>query len=586
MLANISTSTVNTKELYFGWLDTTIFVLMLASSTMIGIYFGIWGKREDTPKEYLHGGKKMSTVPVAVSLVASFISGIMVMGAPTEIYLYGINYLLICFSIPLVGAATYYIYLPVFYDLQLTSTYEYLQLRFNRSVRVMASILCTISLLLYIPIVVYVPALAFSQVSGMNVHFITPALSVLCIFYTMIGGIKAVVWTDFLQGVLMLVSGIGVIILGVVKNGGFGTVWERNLEGGRLNVDFNPSPFSRLTFWSTIFGNAFYWTGVMAINQAMVQKFLSLPSFNKARTSLILFVIFLIMITFVSCLSGIVIYATYYDCDPVKSKTVSRPDQVLPYFAMDVARSVPGLPGLFVAGIFSASLSTMSSCLNALGATLFDDFVRPCLKNKISDKMANNIIKCVIIGVGAVCVLIVFIVDKLGSVLQLNLSMAGVTNGALVGLFSLGMFIPRANSKGALVGSISSIVLMGWIVFGTQNAMANGDIKQPLLPFRTDGCDVNVTYSDNVEFQESNEEVFILYKLSFLYYSLIGIVIVLVIGTIVSYFTEQPEEKQMDPILFTPIIRKFMERRQDYECTESAEKEFLNYKPEEFSTCH
>ncbi|KAJ4433289.1 hypothetical protein ANN_15548 [Periplaneta americana] len=174
------------KALFFSWLDFTLFILMLVVSTLIGIYFGFWGKKEDTPKEYLHGGKTMNTMPVAVSLVSSIISGITVMGAPSEIYMYGTLYWLVCVSAVLIGFINNYIYLPVFYELQLTSTYEYLQLRFNKQVRVMASVLYTIGLLLNIPIVVYVPALAFSQVSGVNIHIITVAVSVLCIFYTML----------------------------------------------------------------------------------------------------------------------------------------------------------------------------------------------------------------------------------------------------------------------------------------------------------------------------------------------------------------------------------------------------------------
>lgn len=567
------------RMLLFGWLDFTLFILMLVFSSMIGIYFGFWGKKEDTPTEYLHGGKTMSTIPVAVSLVASFISGIMLMGAPTEIYLFGTLYWLVCVSVVFVAVATNYIYLPVFYELQLTSTYEYLQLRFNRSVRIMASVLSTVGLLLYIPIVIYVPALAFSQVTGMNVHIITPAISVLCIIYTMLGGIKAVIWTDFLQGVVMVVASIVVVILGVIHVGGVNIVWERNREAGRIRIfEMHASPFQRMSFWTVLVGGTFNWLGYIAVNQSMVQKFLSLPTYRKAQKSLILFVIQYIIVTSISCYTGLLIFANYHDCDPITAKTVSRQDQLLPYYVMDIAASTPGLPGLFVSGIFSAALSTMSSSLNALGATLFEDFIRPCLRNKLSDKTANNIIKCVVVIIGAICVFVVYIVDKLGAVLQLSLSASGVTNGAMVGLFSFGMFYPRGNSKGALAGSISSMLVMGWLVFGTQKAMADGRIKQPALSLSVEGCSYNMTLPEPQTSDLSEDSVPILYRISFLYYTMLGIIIVFVVGITVSLLTEPPDRKNLDPVLFSPFIRQYVIKKNSkkYGNKEPAEQELMN----------
>ncbi|XP_069699573.1 sodium-coupled monocarboxylate transporter 2-like [Periplaneta americana] len=550
------------KLLFFGWLDFTLFILMLGFSTLIGIYFGIWGRKEDTPKEYLHGGKTMNTTPVAISLVASFLSGIMMMGAPTEIYLYGTLYWLVSVCVVIVGVLTDIFYLPVFYELQLTSTYEYLQLRFSRRVRVMASVVWTIGLLLYIPIVLYVPALAFSQVSGVNVHITALIIAALCIFYTMMGGIKAVVWTDVLQGVVMTVASIVVIILGVIEVGGVGVVWERSQLGGRIRIfEMDISPFKRMTFWSVVIGNCFTWLGGFSLSQAAVQKFMALPTYSKARMSLYIFVLEVIFISSISCVTGLLIYAKYYDCDPITSKIISRPDQLLPYYVMDIASSVPGLPGLFVAGIFSASLSTMSSSLNSLGATLFEDFVRPCFKEKISDHRANIMIKCVVVVIGGICLAFVFVVDKLGAVLQMCLRAQGVTYGAMIGMFSLGMFYPRGNSKGALAGSICSLLVTGWIVFGSQVETSYGRIKNEVLPASVEGCGFNVTLSEHPPTEAPEDDVFILYQLSIMYYAMTGTVIAFVVGIIVSHFTEEPSPEQVKPVFFTPLVRKYIVER-------------------------
>jgi len=204
---------------------------------LIGIYFGfISKKKQNNTKEYLLGGKQMNFAPIAASLIASHVSGITLLSIPAEMYAYGTQYMVMIVSAFAVGIALIYIYLPVFYELQLTSAFQYLEMRFDKRVRLTASFIYTISIIFFIPIIVYVPALAFSQVSGINVHVITLVTSIICVFYTTVGGLKAVVWTDALQFVLML-SAIGcVIYLGLESTGGIVKVWEAAERGNRIVI--------------------------------------------------------------------------------------------------------------------------------------------------------------------------------------------------------------------------------------------------------------------------------------------------------------------------------------------------------------
>jgi len=159
------------------------------STALIGIYFGfISKKKQNNTTEYLLGGKQMNFFPIAASLIASHISGITLMGVPAEMYANGSQYLVMVVSAFVVGFSLLSIYLPVFYELQLTSSFQYLEMRFDRKVRRAASFIYAVSTIIFVPIVLYVPALAFSQVSGINVHVITCFTSLICIFYTTIGG--------------------------------------------------------------------------------------------------------------------------------------------------------------------------------------------------------------------------------------------------------------------------------------------------------------------------------------------------------------------------------------------------------------
>lgn len=119
-------------------------------------------------------------------LLFSHISGITLLGIPTEVFYHGTQYTACVFTAALTAVITCYIFLPVFYKLQLTSTFEYLEIRFARSVRILSSVLFTISLFMYLPIVIYIPALAFAQVTQLSVHAITPVICIVCIIYTSI----------------------------------------------------------------------------------------------------------------------------------------------------------------------------------------------------------------------------------------------------------------------------------------------------------------------------------------------------------------------------------------------------------------
>jgi sodium-coupled monocarboxylate transporter 8/12 len=140
-------------------------------------------------------------------------------------------------------------------------------------------------------------------------------------------------------------------------------------------------------------------------------------------------------------------YARYADCDPFTTGAVKKNDQLLPYFIMDVASHIPGLSGLFIAGIFCAALSTLSACLNCVAGTMYEDFVLKVTGPIDDDKRAAYILKLLVVIVGVLCTLLVFVVERLGGILPLVVSLGGLTSGPLLGMFTLGILFPKATSK-------------------------------------------------------------------------------------------------------------------------------------------
>nr|XP_022915696.1 sodium-coupled monocarboxylate transporter 2-like [Onthophagus taurus] len=526
-------------DIYFSWVDYSLLILMLILSAVIGVYYGFF-KSQSSAKEYLLGGKKMAVWPIALSLISSTMSGLPLVVFPVEIYYFGIQFILGIFLVIIATLFTYYFYIPVFYKLQLTSTYEYLKLRFDNKIRILASIFYTIYMLLYLPVVIFVPALALAQVTGINIYLITPITCGVCIFYTTLGGMKAVVWTDSLQFVVMIGSMMIIAIVGIIAAGGLPFIMKTLYETNRLDFDFNLDPRLRTTFWNSSIGNLFFICSLICINQSTIQKCLSLSTFKKVKQALIIFGTGMTILVAFICICGMTMFGRYYDCDPLKSGKIKKPDQLLPYYIMDVGRNIPGLPGLFVSGILSAGLSTLSAAMNCLAATMYEDFIKPFMKKDISERKESFILKLLVLFIGLISTALVFAVEHLGSLFPLVISFMSVAGAPLLGLFTIGMLIPMVNSKGALCGGTASLIIMAWITIGGYIHRS----KYPYipLPLSTNSC-INNTITkltQSVPDQES-EDGFFLYTISHNYYSMIAVMIVIVVSVIVSYFTKDKE---------------------------------------------
>ncbi|XP_059481537.1 sodium-dependent multivitamin transporter-like [Neocloeon triangulifer] len=587
MDVNSSSVTLVAVSKRMGSLDLAVFSAMLASSAVIGCYFGLCdGRKKNSTQEYLMGGRNMGMLPVALSLVASFISGITIQGEPAEIYTHGTQYWCVLLVSYLASFVAAMLYIPVFVNLQLNSCYEYLELRFNTKVRKMASILFVISQVAYIPVIIYIPSLAFSQVTGIDVNLVVPVASAICIFYTTIGGLKAVVWTDTLQSVLMMCAMITVFVIGLINIGGWSNVWRASERGHRLEFfNLDPNPTERHTFWTLLIGGFFNYLSPFTTNQGMVQRYLAVPDLKTVYKCLACFATGLVLFKSLSIATGLLLFATYEGCDPVAAHKIQRHDQLMPFFVLDVAGHIPGLGGLFVAGIFSAALSSMSTGLNALSGVLVEDLLAPWLPKE------NKILWLRIAAAvcGFVSLALVFVVQHLGGVLQVALSLGGITLGALLGVFTLGMFFPKATSKGALIGSILSLVVTGTIVLGAQAALFTGALRHPILPVSTETCAENRTlFLDNIPILDAphdNSGVWFIFRISYWYYTVIGTAIVLAVGYPVSIFCETDVEDQRPRKrnLFSPVIQRYLPADEDDKMPEknplvTLSEEAINYK--------
>ncbi|XP_036374308.1 sodium-coupled monocarboxylate transporter 1 [Megalops cyprinoides] len=537
---------------FFSVWDYMVFALMLLVSAAIGIYYALTGTGQRSSRDFLTGGRGMTAVPVALSLSASFMSAITVLATPSEVYRYGAIFGVYAVSYALVVAVCSEVFLPVFYRLGITSTYEYLELRFNRVTRLCGTVLFIIQTVLYTGAVIYAPALALNQVTGFHLWGAVISTGVVCTFYCTLGGLKAVVWTDVFQVGIMVAGFLSVIIRSSVLQGGFSTIINDSAHGGRLNFwDFDPSPLRRHTFWTITFGGAFVWIGLYGVNQAQVQRYISCKSLSHAKMSLLVNLVGLWAILFCSVFCGLCLYSIYKHCDPWTAGMVSAPDQLMPYLVLDILRDFPGLPGLFVAAAYSGTLSTVSSSINALAAVTVEDLIKPYFS--MSEKKLSWTSKGLSLLYGAVCIGMAGLASMMGGLIQAVVSIFGVIGGPLLGLFALGILCPFANATGGLAGLLTGFALSLWVGIGAQVYPPLPQKSRPLA-LTTAGCNFTLTETvlnmtvgptevpllTTVLQEATSYRSFLAdywYSVSYLYFSPIGTLTAITVGLSVSLLT-------------------------------------------------
>ncbi|XP_078609883.1 sodium-dependent multivitamin transporter-like isoform X4 [Branchiostoma floridae x Branchiostoma japonicum] len=539
-----------TKEEFhnFGAVDYVIFGGMLAVTAATGLYHAFAGGGQRTTAKYLMADRSMFSLPVAISVLASFLSAVTILGVPSEIFVYGVQYWMViwCYFITIPITAIFFI--PVFHGLGLTSAYEYLEQRFSMSLRVVAACLFILQNTFYIAVILYAPALALETVTKFEVWKTVVLAGTITTMYTSLGGMKAVIYTDVFNFCVLFVSLVTIVVMGTVRAGGMGRVWEINANHSHLNfLDFTVDPTKRLSFWSLIFGGAFNTLPIYAISQTSVQRFLTARSLKEARRSVWMNLPGNLLLDSVVVFSGLVLFAFYNATNnsgdhlhPTPNYT--SPDQILVYFVSEEFGSIPGIQGLFVSCLFSGTLSVAASGFNALATVTLVDIIRPIRNRRRLMSSAGStagqeardtwISRGLSVWYGAMTVGLSFLASQIGSLIKDTNSIFGALGGPLLGLFTLGIFLPSANTGGALTGFTSGLSLSLWMAIGA--------------------------FFSKDEHGNVRENAFWLYRVSFMLYSVFTWLITVLIGYLASHVTSKVLNQvdiPVNPALITPLFR-------------------------------
>jgi sodium-coupled monocarboxylate transporter 8/12 len=450
----------------FSWIDYGLFAAYLAASVFIGVLFT---KEQRTVRDFFLAGRSMGSVVVAVSVLAAIFSGITYLGAPAEVYAYGMAFFLFFFSFFIATPITNLVFMPVFYRSRMYTAYQFLEERFSVQVRLLASALFILRVLLWLALATYAPALALEQVTGLPLWFTILCTGALTTLYTTAGGMKAVIWTDVMQFVVLF--GGQLLIMFVALNhvpGGVSGMIEMGREARKFDVSFSFDPNVRLTLWGMLLGGAVINLVQMATDQVSVQRYLTARSMREAQRSLWLKLWLLLPVLIVFYVTGLAIWAFYHvKGDPLAAGAIKKADYILPYF---VINELPrGMPGLLIAAIFAASMSTISAGINALTtATLVDFHQRGWRKSSDPEGVNLGLARWLTLTYGVLVIALAFVVKKLGPLLEASNKAIGLVGGPLLGLFLLGILVRRANTVGAIAGWLVGVLVLIPVCFHTK----------------------------------------------------------------------------------------------------------------------
>lgn len=450
----------------FTWIDFVILILYLVAVLLAGLHFA---KREMKGKEYFKGDGTIPWWVTSVSIFATLLSPISFLSLAGNAYagswLLWFAQLGMLLAIPL----TIRFFLPVYSQLKIDTAYHYLELRFgSKGLRVLGAVMFIIYQVGRMSIIMYLPCMVLSNLMHVNVNLLIVIMGIIAIIYSYTGGLKSVLWTDFIQGaVLLLGVTFACIYLLAHLDGGIGAIFQQLVQHHKFLAPDEPVfdiNLLRNSVFLLIVGAGFNTMGSYVSSQDIVQRFTTTTDTRKLNKMMRTNGILSIFIATVFYLIGTGLYV-FYQVQGNELPPAAQQDQI---FASWIAFELPvGITGLLLAAIYAAAQSTLSTGLNAVASSWTLDIQARLSKKELSFESQTRIGRWVslIVGIFSIAVSIVLANGNISSAYEWFNGFMGLVLGILFGTFVLGAFTKCANTFGAVSAFIAASGVMIYIKY-------------------------------------------------------------------------------------------------------------------------
>ena len=447
--------------------DWAIIIAYGAATLGLGYYYS---RKQESTQEYFIGTGHMNWLLIGVSLFATLLSTISYLSMPGESLGKGPGYMASYLALPLVFIVVAYGLLPIYMRQRVTSAYELLEENLGLSIRLLGAVLFIVLRLVWMSLLIYLTATALSIMMGLSdaeVPWIAAVTGLITIIYTSMGGLRAVVITDFMQTVLLY--GGALLVVGTVTYdlGGFGWVprsWNPNWDTQPI---FSTDPSTRLTLIGSVLSYLIWNVATAGGDQVSVQRFMSTADVHAARRAVLtqLCVTAVVVITL-----GFVGFALlgYFEAHPERMPAgyslKADADKLFPHF---IAYELPvGISGLVVAGMFAAAMSSLDSGVNSITAVVVTDFFDRFGVAPKTERGHVRLSRWMAFGIGAFVVLTSSFMQHVpGNITAVTQKTSNLLTTPIFGLFFFALFVPFASPKGVWIGTICGTITAVAIAF-------------------------------------------------------------------------------------------------------------------------
>ena len=444
----------------FGWLNWTVLIVYMIGMLGLGYFFML---RENSSEDFFKGGGRIPWWAAGISIYATMLSAITYMAIPAKAYATDWTYYPMLITILLVSFPVIKYYLPYFRRLNITSAYEYLEMRFNLSTRMIASTLFIVFMVARTALVLYLPSLALTAVTGIDIYICIILMGIITIVYCTMGGVEAVVWGDVVQGII-LVGGAFLAAGYLIFNteGGAGGFFDIAVSHDKFRLFDYAFDLTSATFWVVILGGLANNLISYTSDQTVIQRYITTKDEKSAGRSILMNGIMSVFISVSFYVIGTGLY-TFYKTHPAELDfTMAKSDAIFPFFMM--SQMPAGVAGLLIAAIFAATMSTISSNISSVSTAFSVDFYRR-FKTNTTDKQMLRVARlaCMISGLLGVALALLMATWNILSLLDYFNTILGLLSSGIGGLFLIGIFFKQVGGKAALIGFLTGEAVVFWL---------------------------------------------------------------------------------------------------------------------------
>ena len=452
----------------------------------MGVIFGLgvyMMKRQKTIKDYFIANRRIPGWAMGFALMSTLVSNMTFLANPGVAFSGDWRQLTNAFMAPVVLIPIAFILIPFYRKHVRMSLYEYFEKRFGYAIRAYGAVTFLLYYLSRMAFIFFVLAIAISTMTGWNIFSVILILGVLTIGYTLIGGIEAVIWTDVIQGILLITGGIVCLVITLFPSGGGPKeVMSLAYEAQKFNLGEMSFSLQRDTVLVMLLYGLYQHAHGFGTDQTMIQRYLSAKTTKQASRNGYLFGVACVPVWALFFLIGTAMWGFYKISGTVIPADIAvKTDQIFPFFIM--TQLPVGITGLVLAALLASAMSSLDSGLNSASTVFVSDFfIR--IKPFSSDKLQFLVARLVVIGMGILSVgMAIWLTQIKGQVLVLYYTAFSIFSGGLLGLFLLAFTTKRANIHGALIGIVATVVVIFWATLTKNGIIDLGKYNYTLHPY-------------------------------------------------------------------------------------------------------